>query len=91
MLELPPENQHFPVRVRLKSQSIDNEIPDSILIAQFATYGQQNAPSAPKGTYKFEVNSKLVVVNVSARDRNGAALDGLSSSDFTVTEDGKAQ
>ena len=63
-----------------------------ILIAQFAAYGQQqNAPSVPKGTYKFEVNSQLVVVNVSAKDKNGAPLDGLSSSDFTITEDGKAQ
>ena len=63
-----------------------------ILIAQFAAYGQQqNTPSVPKGTYKFEVNSQLVVVNVSARDKNGAPLDGLSSSDFTITEDGKAQ
>ena len=63
-----------------------------ILIAQFAAFGQQpTVPNVPKGTYKFEVNSQLVVVNVSAKDKNGAALDGLSSSDFTVTEDGKAQ
>jgi VWFA-related protein len=63
-----------------------------ILIAQFAAFGQDPAvPSVPKGTYKFEVNSQLVVVNVSARDRTGAPLDGLSSSDFTITEDGKVQ
>ena len=46
---------------------------------------------APKGTYKFEVNSQLVVVNVSAKDKNGAPLEGLTSADFTVSEDGKAQ
>ena len=63
-----------------------------VLIAQFGAYGQQeNAASVPKGTYKFEVNSQLVVVNVSAKDKNGAPLDGLTSSDFTVTEDGKTQ
>jgi VWFA-related protein len=63
-----------------------------VLIAQVAVYGQQpNAPSVPKGTYKFEVNSQLVVVNVSAKDKNGAPLDGLRTSDFTITEDGKAQ
>ena len=45
----------------------------------------------PKGTYKFEANSQLVVVNVSAKDKNGAPLDGLKASDFTVTEDGKPQ
>ncbi len=44
-----------------------------------------------EGHHKFEVNSQLVVVNVSAKDKNGAPLDGLKSSDFTVTEDGKAQ
>jgi VWFA-related protein len=63
-----------------------------VLIAQVAGHGQQpNAPSVPKGTYKFEVNTQLVVVNVSAKDKNGAPLDGLKSSDFTITEDGKAQ
>ena len=62
------------------------------LIAEFAAYGQQaNVPSAPKGTYKFEVNSQLVVVNVSAKDKNGAPLDGLKAADFAVTEDGKTQ
>src|SRR5450631_350479 len=63
-----------------------------VLIAQVAAYGQQaNVPGVPKGTYKFEVNSQLVVVNVSAKDKNGAPLDGLKPSDFTITEDGKAQ
>src|ERR1039458_7763774 len=63
-----------------------------VLIAQVAAYGQQpGAPSVPKGTYKFEVNSQLVVVNVSAKDKNGAPLDGLKPADFTITEDGKTQ
>src|ERR1035437_8263106 len=57
-----------------------------VLIAQVAAYGQQ-----PKGTYKFEVNSQLVVVNVAAKDKNGAPLDVLKPLDFTITEDGKAQ
>src|ERR1039457_3132561 len=63
-----------------------------VLIAQVAAYGQQpGAPNVPKGTYKFEVNSQLVVVNVSAKDKNGAPLDRLKPADFTTTEDGKAQ
>ena len=63
-----------------------------VLIAQAAAYGQpSNVPSVPKGTYKFEVNSQLVVVNVAAKDKNGAPLDGLKPLDFTITEDGKAQ
>ena len=41
-----------------------------VLIAQFAAFGQQpTVPNVPKGTYKFEVNSQLVVVNVSAKDK----------------------
>jgi VWFA-related protein len=55
-----------------------------VLIAQVAAYGQ-------KSTYKFEANSQLVVVNVSAKDKNGAPLAGLQASDFTITEDGKLQ
>src|ERR1035438_10145953 len=63
-----------------------------VLIAQVAVYGQQpGTPNVPKGTYKFEANSQLVVVNVSAKDKNGAPLDGLKPTDFTITEDGKAQ
>ncbi len=63
-----------------------------LLITQVVANGQQqNVPSVPRGTYKFEANSQLVVVNVSAKDKNGAPLDGLKTSDFTITEDGKAQ
>jgi VWFA-related protein len=50
---------------------------------------QQGAPAAPR--VKFETNVQLVVVNVSAKDKNGRPVEGLKPSDFTVTEDGKAQ
>src|ERR1039457_7045756 len=65
----------------------------TILTAQLAVYAQQTAPPAavPKGGVKFEATSQLVVVNVSARGKNGESLDGLKASDFTVTEDGKTQ
>ena len=34
-----------------------------ILIVQFAAFGQQQTvPSVPKGAYKFEVNSQLVLL-----------------------------
>src|SRR5450432_3012619 len=64
-----------------------------ILITQLLTYAQQAAPAtdAPKGGVKFEITSQLVVVNVSAKGKDGASLDGLKASDFTVTEDGKTQ
>lgn len=63
-----------------------------LLMAQVVGYGQSaSVPGVPKGTYKFEVNSQLVVVNVSAKDKDGVPLAGLKASDFTVTEDGKGQ
>ncbi len=58
-------------------------IPFLILIAVWAT-GQQ------KGV-KFEATSQLVVVNVAAKTKGGAPLEGLKASDFIVTEDGKPQ
>lgn len=71
----------------------------TILAAQLAVSAQQgnpasaqqNAPGELKGTYKFEITTQLVVVNVSAKDKNGNPIEGLKASDFTVTEDGKPQ
>ncbi|HLK70142.1 MAG TPA: VWA domain-containing protein [Bryobacteraceae bacterium] len=55
----------------------------TFLLIQLASYGQQGV--------KFESTSQLVIVNVSAKSKNGEILDGLKASDFTITEDGKAQ
>jgi len=71
----------------------------TILAAQLAVSAQQgnpasaqqNAPGELKGAYKFEITTQLVVVNVSAKDKNGNPIKGLKASDFTVTEDGKPQ
>ncbi len=46
---------------------------------------------AQQKAVKFETTTQLVVVNVAARAKGGEPLNGLQSSDFTVTEDGKAQ
>jgi VWFA-related protein len=53
----------------------------------------QQQPNAPlqKQTYKFETTTQLVVVNVSAKDKNGKPIENLKASDFTITEDGKPQ
>ncbi|MBZ5675314.1 MAG: VWA domain-containing protein [Acidobacteriia bacterium] len=67
------------------------------LIAQLSAAPQQtatpeNAPGFRKGTdVTFQVTTNLVVVNVTAKDKNGNPLEGLKASDFTVTEDGKPQ
>jgi len=52
---------------------------------------QQEAPPLPQTAARFAVTTQLVVVNVSARDKNGNALEDLKASDFIVTEDGKPQ
>src|ERR1035437_405983 len=51
----------------------------------------QPAQNAPRGTFKFEATTQLVVVNISAKDKDGNPIKGLKPADFTVTEDGKAQ
>src|ERR1039457_2978451 len=51
-----------------------------------------NQPAAaPKGGFKFEATTQLVVVNLSAKDKDGNPIKGLKPTDFTVTEDGKPQ
>src|ERR1035441_6883308 len=49
------------------------------------------AQTAPRGGFTFEATTQLVVVNLSAKDKDGNPIKGLKPTDFTVTEDGKAQ
>jgi hypothetical protein len=58
---------------------------------QNGTAPNQPAQTAPKGGFKFEATTQLVVVNLSAKDKDGNPIKGLKPADFTVTEDGKAQ
>ena len=39
----------------------------------------------------FKANSNLVIIDVSAKDKGGLAVEGLKAEDFTVLEDGKPQ
>ena len=41
--------------------------------------------------FKISVTTRLVVENVSVKDRSGNAVEGLTEKDFTVTEDGVPQ
>ncbi len=53
----------------------------------------RNTPqqAAPKGPYKFDVTTQLVVVDIFAKDKSGKPIENLKASDFTLTEDGKPQ
>jgi VWFA-related protein len=46
---------------------------------------------APEEQVKFTVTTRLVVVNVEVKDREGRALENLRREDFEITEDGKPQ
>jgi VWFA-related protein len=52
---------------------------------------QQQQTAVPDVGLKISVTTNLVVVNVDVRDKNGKAIENLKASDFTVTEDDKAQ
>lgn len=47
--------------------------------------------AAQEPEFKISVSTNLVVVNLSARDRKGNALDKLRKEDILLTEDGKPQ
>jgi VWFA-related protein len=52
---------------------------------------QQTQTAVPKGTVKFESTVQLVVVDVTVKDKSGNPIEGLTSNDFTISEDGKPQ
>jgi VWFA-related protein len=56
-----------------------------LLISFLCLQAQDNQPA------KFSANSNLVIVDVTVKDKNGKAIEGLKSGDFTVLEDGKPQ
>src|SRR5438105_5898480 len=51
----------------------------------------QNVPPGSAGTATFTTSSQLVVETVVVTDKKGAAVEGLTAKDFTVTEDGVPQ
>lgn len=52
---------------------------------------QVPAKNQQKPSFTMRVQSEMVLVNVSARDKKGNFVKGLTANDFTVLEDGKAQ
>ncbi len=64
--------------------------PGAILRAQ-QTQNTQTTKSSSQGMFTMKVNTDIVLVSVTARDRQGNLVRGLKQSDFTVLEDGKTQ
>src|SRR5580692_3963133 len=59
-------------------------------VAALMAMGQQRPPqSAP--TTKFTINSNLVIVDLTVKDKNGKAIEGLTKDDLVVLEDNKPQ
>ena len=48
-------------------------------------------PSQEQAEYTFRVQSDLVLVNVTVRDKNGNFVRHLKAEDFTILEDNKPQ
>jgi VWFA-related protein len=48
-------------------------------------------PSQQQSEYVFHVQTDLVLVNVTVRDKNGQFVQGLKPEDFTILEDNKPQ
>ncbi|MBZ5625716.1 MAG: VWA domain-containing protein, partial [Acidobacteriia bacterium] len=62
--------------------------------AQTAPRLQEDQPrvlTATKGTTSFSATATLVVEDVILKDKSGNPIEGLTSKDFVVTEDGKPQ
>ena len=56
---------------------------------QAQTIGQNTASGTP--SYTLSVRSQLVVEAVTVKDKQGNTIEGLTTKDFTLTEDGVAQ
>ena len=53
--------------------------------------GQQKPPAPAAPPTKFVINSNLVIVDLTVKDKNGKAIEGLTKDDLVVLEDGKPQ
>ena len=51
----------------------------------------QNAPADATAPATFSANSQLVVETVNIKDKSGNPVEGLTATDFTITEDGTEQ
>ncbi len=60
-------------------------------VSLLAQSTQQPAQGGSQGMFTMKVNTDIVLVSVTARDKQGNLVRDLKESDFTLLEDGKAQ
>ena len=67
-------------------------VPLAVLpLLAFTAIQQSPAGLAPEDQFKIKVSTRLVLENVVVRDEDGNLLEGLTASDFALTEDGIPQ
>ena len=66
-------------------------IPALVALIALIALGQQKPPAPPAQPAKFVINSNLVIVDLTVKDKNGKAIEGLTKDDVVVLEDGKPQ
>jgi VWFA-related protein len=84
----------------VKSAPVSSKVLRCLLVLPLLIFAQKPAP-APKsvqsqvqastGIATFSATAQLVVEEVSVKDKNGKAIEGLKQEDFVVTEDNKPQ
>jgi VWFA-related protein len=62
-----------------------------LILLLTASAQQPPAPPAQEADATFSSNTQLVIETVTVRDKSGKSVEGLTSKDFTITEDGAAQ
>jgi VWFA-related protein len=70
-------------RNRSANKTLANLLAFALLIS--------SVPAQQSTDYTFRVQTELVLVNVTVRDKNGNIVRGLKSEDFTILEDNKPQ
>ena len=82
----------------IKPASVGSKAISCLLVLPMLTFGQQPAQKsvqsqvqASTGIATFSATAQLVVEEVTVKDKNGKAIEGLKKEDFVVTEDNKPQ